>query len=323
MAAKIVYRVSLDEAASARQRGSVSATSPCHVGRTERNASMRVSGKIVGLSILLCFVVAAGHVLGQAAAPADATAPAAASEPGSTPPAKVARTKTFWDVIKGGGVAMIPLGAASVAMVGLTILGFYSLRKRRLVRDEDVLQLRNLFSAGDYQAAIQYCKAKPGFLTNVVGCGLSVVGMGRDVCEKAMEDALSKEVAVLSTRFYYLNLIGVVTPMLGLTGTVLGMIKAFSTLGESGIGDPARLAGAIGEVLVATATGLFVAIPGFSFYYVFRNYIVEATAYCEDHANILFRGMPYEQMSGWWFGDELVYAAPPKELAATAEPQNA
>jgi biopolymer transport protein ExbB len=64
-------------------------------------------------------------------------------------------------------------------------------------------------------------------------------------------------------------------------------------------------------VLVATASGLFIAIPAFTFYYVFRNWITGATAYCEDHINTLFRGMPYHEMEGVYFGAEPIFAASP------------
>ena len=238
----------------------------------------------------------------QAAAPAAAAAAAAA-------PAH--HDKTLFEVIQAGGIMMIPLLTVSVLMVGLVIMGFVTLNRKKLVPDADVAQLRALFNQGDYRAALRFCKGKPGFFTNTLAAGIAVMGQGRDVTEQAMIDAIAKEVSTLSTRNYYLNLIGVVTPMLGLTGTVLGMIKAFSTLGETGIGDPSRLAGAIGEVLVATASGLFVAVPGFTFYYVFRNWIVEATAYAEDQINLMFRGMPYEDMEGRWFDDEPLVAAPP------------
>jgi biopolymer transport protein ExbB len=59
--------------------------------------------------------------------------------------------------------------------------------------------------------------------------------------------------------------------MIGLTGTVTGMMSAFSTLSTSGAGDPAKLSGAIGEVLIATASGLFIAVPAFMFFYLLRN----------------------------------------------------
>jgi biopolymer transport protein ExbB len=110
-----------------------------------------------------------------------------------------------------------------------------------------------------------------------------------------------------------------VTPMMGLTGTVLGMMSAFKTLGTSGIGDPSALAGAIGEVLVATATGLFVAIPGFASSYFFRNRIQAVSAYTEEVINNLFRGMPYAYLAGMHIGDDPIYAAIPKEYMAANE----
>jgi biopolymer transport protein ExbB len=174
-------------------------------------------------------------------------------------------------------------------------------------------QLRGHFSRGDYQAAFQTCRSKSTLLTNVVRVGLSMMGQGKEVTEKAMEDVFAKEIATMGTRIYYLNLIGVVTPMIGLTGTVLGMMGAFKTLGTSGIGDPSALAGAIGEVLVATASGLFVAIPGFASYYIFRNRIHAVSSYSEEVINGLFRGMPYEYAAGMLVGDDPVYAAIPLE----------
>jgi biopolymer transport protein ExbB len=243
----------------------------------------------------------------------EAAAPAAAD-------AKPApHNKTLLEVVKDGGVIMIPIGLVSVGMCSLIVLGFLTLRKRKLVPDEQVEALRKYFMEGDYQAAVEYCRQNPGFFADTVYTGLLCVGQGKDMTERAMEDTLAKGIASASTRNYYLNLIGVVTPMLGLTGTVLGMMKAFSTLGTSGIGDPSALAGSIGEVLVATASGLFIAIPAFTFYYIFRNWITAATAYCEDHNNTLFRGMPYHEMEGVYFGAEPIFAASPNWVAQNPE----
>jgi len=224
---------------------------------------------------------------------------------------KAAHSKTIKETLKEGGIIMIPLGVVSMVMFSLIGYGLVILRKQRLVPETSVYALRDYFSHGEYDAAAAYCKFNNGFFTDVVYAGLSSIGQGKEICERAMEDCLAKAVSSLSTRFYYLNLIGVVTPMLGLTGTVLGMMRAFSTLGASGIGDPSTLAGAIGEVLVATATGLFVAIPAFTAYYVFRNWITEATSYCEDHVSALFRGMPYHAMTGLYYGDDPLFAALP------------
>jgi biopolymer transport protein ExbB len=244
-----------------------------------------------------------------------------AQETADAPPATKAehKTKTLLGVLKDGGVIMIPIGLVSVAMCSLIVLGFITLQRKRLVPDVHVAALRKYFTEGDYQSAVNYCREHPGFFTDTVYTGLVCAGQGKEVSERAMEDTLAKGVASLSTRNYYLNLIGVVTPMLGLTGTVLGMMGAFSTLGTSGIGDPSALAGAIGEVLVATASGLFIAIPAFTFYYVFRNWITGATAYCEDHVNTLFRAMPYHDLERVHFGTEPIFAARPNWIAQQPE----
>ncbi|HEY8899791.1 MAG TPA: MotA/TolQ/ExbB proton channel family protein [Chthoniobacterales bacterium] len=259
-------------------------------------------------SLLVLFVCLAPSVRAQDAAPA----PAEESVPHGG-------KKTLWTVLKEGGVIMIPIGLVSVGMCSLIVLGFLTLSRKKLVPDDQVAALRNYFTQGDYQNAVEYCRSHPGFFTDTVYTGLLCIGQGKEVTERAMEDTLAKGIASASTRNYYLNLIGVVTPMLGLTGTVLGMMGAFSTLGTSGIGDPSKLAGAIGEVLVATASGLFIAIPAFTFYYIFRNWITAATAYAEDHINTLFRGMPYEDMVGIYFGTEPIFAARPNWMAPRSE----
>ena len=92
------------------------------------------------------------------------------------------------------------------------------------------------------------------------------------------------------------------------------MIKAFAKLGASGIGDPSGLSAAIGEVLVATASGLFIAIPAFGAFYFLRNRAASSIHYIQDVVNSLFRKMPYESLVGVHLGDEELYAAIPNWL---------
>jgi len=115
----------------------------------------------------------------------------------------------------------------------------------------------------------------------------------------------------LKGRSSYLSVIGVCTPMIGLTGTVTGMMSAFETLGTSGVGDPSKLSGAIGEVLVATASGLFIAIPAFIAYYLLANRINKGIHDITEIVTGLFRAFPYEDVAGRKVGDEEIYAAKP------------
>ena len=115
----------------------------------------------------------------------------------------------------------------------------------------------------------------------------------------------------MQTYISYLSVIGVCAPMIGLLGTVTGMIKAFQQLGAAGIGDPSGLAAAIGEVLVATASGLIIAIPAFGAFYFLRNRAASSLHHIQDIINSLFRKMPYEALNGVHIGDDELYAAIP------------
>ncbi len=91
--------------------------------------------------------------------------------------------------------------------------------------------------------------------------------------------------------------------MVGLTGTVWGMIGAFKTLGQSGITNPAELAAKIGEVLIATMSGLVVAVPAFVFFYILRARAQSAILHAESQVYRLLDDIPYEQLSGVRIGD--------------------
>ena len=166
--------------------------------------------------------------------------------------------------------------------------------------------------------AYAFCKAHPSPLTNVLRVGVSYLGDGQNMAETAMSEELANENSHLQTKLSYLSVIGVCTPMIGLLGTVTGMMSAFSTLGTSGIGDPSSLAGAIGEVLVATASGLFIAIPAFAFFYYLRNRAAGAIHVIEDTVNSLFRKMPYQLLQGVHIGDEELFAGVPNWMQAPA-----
>ena len=114
-----------------------------------------------------------------------------------------------------------------------------------------------------------------------------------------MGDTTAKELNGIKANIQYLSVIGVVSPMVGLTGTVVGMIKAFKTLGSSGAANPAALAENISEVLVATGAGLFVAIPGFVLYYVFRNRVQSVSVAVDAEVNLLLEDVPFEQLTGY------------------------
>ena len=203
----------------------------------------------------------------------------------------------------------------SIATLYLAIDGVVRTTKARVVPPNEVNAVRQYFRQGDYVAAYNYCRRQKSPFSNVCGVGISMLGEGKTAVEEAVLQELSKENSQMNHYISYLSVIGVCTPMIGLIGTVSGMISAFETLGTSGIGDPSKLASAIGEVLVATFSGLLIAVPAFGLYYFLRNRSAKAIHDIQDTMNSLFRKMPYEQLAGAHIGGEEIYAATPNWVA--------
>jgi biopolymer transport protein ExbB len=188
--------------------------------------------------------------------------------------------------------------AASVTMVTFVIQNLLSLRNDRLAPPPLVSSLKQVIDAGNYQEAWEICNANSNYLANTLKAGLERIGRGKDVFDDALAEHGLREAQILRTRNSYLSVIGVVSPMIGLLGTVIGMMKAFTVLGSSGISDPRALASSIGEVLLATASGLFIAIPAFVTYYIFRNRAQTAIVNAEDRLNSLVEDVPFEELQG-------------------------
>lgn len=237
-------------------------------------------------------------------------APAMAAEPAPAGEHK----KTLWATIAQGGWVMVPIAICSIATLYLIGDGVIRTSVKRVAAPEHEENIKTLFRNGDYVGAYNYAKEHPSPLTNVLRAGIGLLGEGKEIAEEGMTGALAKENSSMQTYISYLSVIGVCTPMIGLLGTVTGMIKAFEKLGAAGIGDPSGLSAAIGEVLVATAAGLVIAIPAFMGFYFLRNRATASLHHVQDVVNRLFRKMPYESLSGVHLGDEELYAAIPNWL---------
>lgn len=218
------------------------------------------------------------------------------------------RQESIIEVIVGGGplilLIWIAIVGTSITMVTLVIQNLLSLRNNQLAPPEMVDALRNSINAGNYQEAWETCHANDNYLANVLEGGLDRLGRGKEAVEDAIAEYSIREANVLRNRNSYLSVIGVVSPMIGLLGTVIGMMGAFATLGQSGISDPRSLSRSIGEVLLATASGLFIAIPAFIFFYIFRNRSQSVVVYADDQINHLIEDIPYEELQGLHVGED-------------------
>jgi len=226
-------------------------------------------------------------------------------------PAGLETKKTFIEVIKEGGWCMWPIGAFSVGTVWLIIDLWMRTSPKKMTPEADVFTAKQAFLAGDYVSAYQAMKVGISPFSKVVQAGLGSIGHGKDATEEALMAGVDKVSSTLQTRVNYLSVIGVCSPMVGLLGTVSGMRGAFASLGTSGIGDTSKLAGHIGEVLIATASGLFIAIPAFMGFYFLRNKLQTAIHHLEEESSSLFRNAPYEYLKDADVGQEDTFAAMP------------
>ncbi len=224
---------------------------------------------------------------------------------------------TLLDTYKQGGWVMHLLLVCSIAMVWLIIDIWLRTNRPKMTPPEDVSIAQDLFRAGDYLGAYQAMKASFSPFAEVVRAGLGSVGYGKDAAEDAIYNTVEKVNSTLQTRINYLSVIGVCAPMIGLLGTVGGMKGAFGSLGTAGLsGGVGELAGHIGEVLVATATGLLVAIPAFMAFYFLRNKLQGAVHELQAESEHLFRNAPYDYLKDADVGQEETYAALPNWIQA-------
>jgi biopolymer transport protein ExbB len=179
------------------------------------------------------------------------------------------------------------LWALSVVTVAVIVRFFLTILRAKLVPPGLVDRARSLFARKQYREVAQMAASDPSFLGRVLHAAMSQSAHGYPAMERAMEDAGGEQAAKLLRDVEWLNLIGNLSPMLGLLGTVWGMILAFFTIvAKGGIPHPGDLAGSIGMKLVCTLEGLMVAIPSLAVYAAMRHRIdslsTEAMALCQE-----------------------------------------
>ncbi len=183
---------------------------------------------------------------------------------------------SLWGMIKQGGWAMYPLGLCSVALIFLAIHCYRETVRKRFIPEAAINSVARSLSGKNIQSALNQLNQAPSVLSRVMGMALSRVRESepegnRNKVEASLGEALEGEENAVSQWIVYLNVIAAVAPMIGLLGTVSGMIRAFQTISRSGMGRPELFAGNIGEALITTATGLVIGIPAMVCYFIMRN----------------------------------------------------
>jgi len=202
------------------------------------------------------------------------TEPAAAAEEVEAEAEPVDDEKSLIDMYKAGGWAMYPLSFLSVLGLGLIVYNFIAVKPGPILQSEVLPQLEDALKTLDISKAKSICNENPAPTTNIIGAGLARVDLDHynaEQIKEAVEEASAEELADPFVLINYLSVIGSLSPMVGLLGTVSGMVKAFNVIEAEGAGSAQALAGNISEALITTATGMIIGIPAMFFFFFFKN----------------------------------------------------
>ena len=164
----------------------------------------------------------------------------------------------MWEMILAGRYMMIPIAIAS--LVGMTVIieRILVLRQGRIVRPEIASAVETLSASPDLSTAYATCDRHPGPFANIVRAGLDHADNDWTIIRDVLEEAGRQEATRLTRRLGILETVAAVSPLLGLLGTVLGMIRVFATISLAGLGNPETLSSGISEAMVTTAAGLII-----------------------------------------------------------------
>lgn len=190
----------------------------------------------------------------------------------------------MFEMIIAGGWIMVPLIACSIAAMAIVAERFVSLRSERIAPANLVNQILQVHRAGQLDARRIEAIRTSSPLGRVLAAGLVNQRHSREVMKEAIEDVGRQVVAELERFLNALGTIAAISPLLGLLGTVLGMIKVFTAITAAGVGNPGVLAGGISEALITTAAGLAIAIPSLFFYRYLRARVDTLVLKMEEEA---------------------------------------
>ncbi len=188
------------------------------------------------------------------------------------------------ELFKAGGWLMLPLFACSVIAIAIIAERFWSLQTKRIAPPELITQIWQWLRYDQVDKNRIHALQQDSPLGQVLAAGLVNRNCTREITKEGIEDVGRHVTLSLERNLNTLGTIAAITPLLGLLGTVIGMIKVFAVITTEGVGNPETLAGGISEALITTATGLVVAIPSLIFYRYFRGKISRLVVDMEEQA---------------------------------------
>lgn len=231
-----------------------------------------------------------GYAQDDTTEPAEITAPAETEE--AAAPEETG--KTVWGYFQAGGWAMWILLVFSIMGVGLIIYNALMIREKPFLRPDLVEQLKPALEGLQFDEARRICEDNPTVITNIIDAGLDRIDgdhVDPTAMKEAMEESSTEELAAPFIMINMLSLVATLSPMVGLLGTVSGMVKAFDAIAAQGMGQPQQLADNISEALITTAGGLTVAIPAMFAYIFFKNVYGKISSRVDKQVGDLYHDM--------------------------------
>lgn len=207
-----------------------------------------------------CYVMAAGWIV------------AGTTRAWAAPP--IEQGMTLWQLIVAGGSCMIFLGALSIAATASIIYHFRNIKPEKLTPQDFTENLFALLERREFDKAASLCGRSPNLIAGIAAQGIKKMSKGRSVMEEAVQHEGKARIGALWQNLSYLGDMAVIAPMIGLLGTVLGMIQAFNFVAfQTGVVKPVLLAEGLAKAMITTAAGLIIGIPVMAFYAYFRGKI--------------------------------------------------
>ena len=190
----------------------------------------------------------------------------------------------MFELVQAGGWLMIPILLCSVISAAICVERFWTLRADQVAPRNLLAQVWTWIKNNEMDNR-RLRELKTGSpLGQILAAGITSHRRGRDIMKESIEEVANHVVHELERYLNTLGTVAAITPLLGLLGTVIGMIKVFTAIRLEGTGNAAVLAGGISEALITTAAGLSVAIPSLFFYRFFQRKVDELVIYMEQEA---------------------------------------
>ncbi|MEW6645668.1 MAG: MotA/TolQ/ExbB proton channel family protein [Pseudomonadota bacterium] len=204
----------------------------------------------------------------------------------------------MFEIIVAGGWLMVPIILCSIAALAIIGERFWSLRQDKVTPKNLVAQVWHWRKNSQLTPERVLALRNSSPLGRVLAAGLLNMAHSREVMKESLEETGRQVVLELERYLNTLGTIASISPLLGLLGTVLGMIKVFTAITTQGVGNPGVLAGGISEALITTAAGLTVAIPSLMFYRYFRGKVDALVLKMEEEALKLVEVIHGEREAG-------------------------